>query len=213
MYPRSSAGRLARDAGGHFCSPRGCCPFSAAEGTRFRSGLQRRRPRFRRQPRPVLVLPVMPVGALALSCTLLASPLQGTAPIGTGASRRWSRGEETETGSVEENMMLEVVLSSGSVGVHVARVALLCLRPCFWEQPPRYARHPRYVRHASAMVLESLRSLSTFRTFCLLSRFCSNTPEEYDGRRNRLREYTDLANARFNGVSGLLAGCRRGRRP
>ena len=121
--------------------------------------------------------------------------------------------EDTKTESADENVMLEVGVSSCSVGVHVARVALLCLRPCFWERSPRYARDPRHFRPASTMLLESLRLLSPFRAFCLLSTFCSNTPQEDDGRRNRLRESGDLANAGFNGVRGHLAGCRRGRGP
>ena len=118
--------------------------------------------------------------------------------------------KETETESAEENVTREVNVSSYSVGGHVARVALLCLRPCLWERSPRYARDPRHFRPPSAMLLESLRLFSLFRAFCLLSIICSNRPEEDDGRRKRLREPTGLANAGFDGVRRLVAGCRRG---
>ena len=39
--------------------------------------------------------------------------------------------EETEEESADENVMLEVGVSSSFVAVHVPRVACLCLRPCF----------------------------------------------------------------------------------
>ena len=48
----------------------------------------RRSPRYARDLRSGFLLPLMPLGAVALPCTLLASPVQGPAPIGTGASRR-----------------------------------------------------------------------------------------------------------------------------
>ena len=121
--------------------------------------------------------------------------------------------EETETESAEENVMLEPGVSLCSVGGHVARVAFLCLRPCFWERSLHYARDLRHFRPTLAMLLELLPWLSPFCTFCLLSTFCSNTQEEDDGRQDRLRESSNPVNAGFNGVCGLLAGCRRGRRP
>ena len=39
--------------------------------------------------------------------------------------------EEVEEESADENVMLEVGVSSCSVAVHVPRVAFLCLQPCF----------------------------------------------------------------------------------
>ena len=39
--------------------------------------------------------------------------------------------EETKTESADENVMLQVGVSLCSVGGHIPRVALLCLRPCF----------------------------------------------------------------------------------
>ena len=39
--------------------------------------------------------------------------------------------EQTEEESADENVMLEVGVSSSFVAVHVPRVASLCLRPCF----------------------------------------------------------------------------------
>ena len=49
--------------------------------------------------------------------------------------QRWSpipvKVEEAEEESADENVMLEVGVSSCSVDVHVPRVAFLCLRPCF----------------------------------------------------------------------------------
>ena len=83
------------------CKPKRCKPNHVGQcvfhvlhvpSLRFRSCFQRHRPRLQRHWRPVLVLPVTPLGAVTLSCTLLASPLQGLAPTGTGASRWWSRG-------------------------------------------------------------------------------------------------------------------------
>ena len=41
------------------------------------------------------------------------------------------KAEEAETESADENVMLEVGVSSCFVAVHVPRVAFLCLRPCF----------------------------------------------------------------------------------
>ena len=63
------------------------------------------------------------------------------------------------------------------------------------------------------MLLEWLTVLSTLCTFFLPFTLCSNAPEEDAGRRIRLQEPGDLANAGFNAVHGLLAGCRQGRRP
>ena len=63
--------------------------------------------------------------------------------------------EETEEESADENVMLEVGVSSSFVAVHVPRVASLCLRPCFWGRSPRYARDPCHCRLASAVLLES----------------------------------------------------------
>ena len=39
--------------------------------------------------------------------------------------------EEAEEESADENVMLEVGVSSCSVAVHVPRVAFLCVTPCF----------------------------------------------------------------------------------
>ena len=57
------------------------------------------------------------------------------------------------------------------------------------------------------MLLESLTALSTLCAFFLPFTLCSNGSEEDAGRRIRLREPGDLANAGFNTVHGLLAGC------
>ena len=94
--------------------------------------------------------------------------------------------EEGEEESANENVMLEVGVSSCSVAVHVPRVAFLCLRPCFHRRSPRFARDPCHCRIASAMLLESLTALSTLRTCCLPFTLCSNAPEEDAGRRKRL---------------------------
>ena len=63
--------------------------------------------------------------------------------------------EETEEESADENVMLEVGVSSSFVAVHVPRVASLCLRPCFSGHSPRFARDPCHCWFASAVPLES----------------------------------------------------------
>ena len=61
------------------------------------------------------------------------------------------RTEETEA---EYAICWRYVLSWCCVGVLVARGALLCLRPSFWERSPRFFRFPRHVSHASTMLLD-----------------------------------------------------------
>ena len=85
--------------------------------------------------------------------------------------------EETKTESVEENAMLEVGVSLCSVGVLVARVALLCLRPCFWERLPHFSRFrvmfamlPPCFWHCYALSRRSARSV-----YCP---HCAVTPEK-----------------------------------
>ena len=63
--------------------------------------------------------------------------------------------EETQEESADENVMLEVGVSSSFVAVHVPRVAFLCLRLCFWGRSPRYARDRCHCWFASALLLES----------------------------------------------------------
>ena len=41
--------------------------------------------------------------------------------------------KKIEADSGEENVMAEVGVSLCSIGVPIARIALMCLRPCFWE--------------------------------------------------------------------------------
>ena len=81
------------------------------------------------------MLPVTPLGAVALSCTLLASLVQNPAPVEQRRSpinvKVKQKVEQTEEESADENVMLEVGVSSSFVAVYVPRVAFLCLRPCF----------------------------------------------------------------------------------
>ena len=56
---------------------------------------------------------------------------QSTTPVEQRRSPIPVKVEEAEEESADENVKLEVGVSSCSVAVHVPRVALLCLRPCF----------------------------------------------------------------------------------